>query len=229
MYSRPSGDLHVQSHLFCGSDEVGFVVCSSWSRIDHPQNRGSISPDVMPEEMDKKGKKRKAEIPKFHELVDKASILGMVKCTGVIILVYNGRQHSACMFVALTLSPDLGCFVDIDSNHTNSHYWVEWERKATAFVHSDPFLLLFSPGYVEVRKIEWKSPKVESDSLELKLVEMVRVSGLRHLRSSGLMEGFLGVMAGSFEDDGSRTEKLIKLILRQKKGESSQRIWQNKI
>ena len=189
--------------------------------------------DTDRKQMDKKAKKRKVGIPQFRKLADKSSILGMVKRSGVVILVYNGQQHSACMFVVLTLSPDLGCFgdmADIDSSTTNSRYWVEWERKATTFVHCDPFLLLFSPGYIEVREIEIGEIETgeieETEEIEeiegksrklirkLKLVEMVGISGLRHLRSSGLTEELLGVMAGSFEDDGSRTEKLVKLIYR---------------
>jgi len=81
-------------------------------------------------------------------------------------------------------------------------YYIEWERKATAFAPRGPHLLLFSPGYIEVRNIDTG-----------KLFRMVGVNELRLLRS-GLTEGLLlvGVMTGGAEADGSRTEKLVELI-----------------
>ena len=91
-----------------------------------------------------------------------------------------------------------------DGKPSRSNYFVEWERKATAFARRGPHLLLFSPGYIEVRNVE---------SGRLTLVNMVRVNGLRPLRS-GLTEGVLlvGVLTGGSEDDGSRTETLVELI-----------------
>ena len=106
----------------------------------------------------------------------------------------------------LTLSPDLGCFLDKCGKPARSDYYIEWERKATAFVRCGPHLLLFSPGYIEVRN-------VDSESGKLKLVKIVRVNGLRPL-CTGLTErvSLVGVMTGGSEDDGSRTEKLVELI-----------------
>ena len=164
----------------------------------------------MPEEKDKKAKKiKKKDKPKVDELVDKASILGMATYEKdflhkEIILVYNGQPHSVCMFVVLTLFLDLGCFVDEGGKRARSDYYIEWERKATAFARRGPHLLLFSPGYIEVRNV---------GSGKLELVKMVPVNELRALRS-GLTEGRLlvGVMTGGSEDDGSRTEKLVELI-----------------
>ena len=165
---------------------------------------------MVPEEGDKKAKKKKkADKTKVDELVDKASILGMTtyekdRLHKEIILVYNGQQQSVCMLVVLTLFPDLGCLVDEGGKPARSDYYIEWERKATAFARSGPHLLLFSPGYIEVRNVE---------SGKLELVKMVGVNELRPLRS-GLTEGRLlvGVMTGGSEDDGSRTERLVELI-----------------
>jgi hypothetical protein len=98
--------------------------------------------------------------------------------------------------------PDLGCFVDRDGKPARTFYYIEWERKATAFARRGPHLLLFSPGYIEVRNIETG-----------KLFRMVEVNELRLLRS-GLTEGrlLIGVMTGGAEADGSRTEKLVELL-----------------
>jgi hypothetical protein len=103
-----------------------------------------------------------------------------------------------------TFIPDLGYFVDEAGKPARSTYYIEWERKATAFARRGPHLLLFSPGYIEVRNIE---------TGKLDLVKMVGVNELRPLRS-GLTEGrsLVGVMTGGAEDDGSRTEKLVELI-----------------
>ena len=60
---------------------------------------------MVPEEKNKKAKKKKKRnISKVDELRDKAIILGMTTYdwdarNAEIILVYNGQQHSACMFV----------------------------------------------------------------------------------------------------------------------------------
>ena len=82
-------------------------------------------------------------------------------------------------------------------------YYIEWERKAMAFVRRGPHLLLFSRGYIEVRNIDTG-----------KLFRMVEVNELRLLRS-GLVDERLpvGVMTGGAEADGSRTEKLVLVEL----------------
>ncbi len=81
-------------------------------------------------------------------------------------------------------------------------YYIEWERKATAFARHGQHILLFSPGYIEVRNIDTG-----------RLFRMVEVNELRLLRS-GLTEGRLlvGVMTGGAEADGSRPEKLVELL-----------------
>jgi hypothetical protein len=92
--------------------------------------------------------------------------------------------------------------VDQAGKPARSDYFIEWERKATAFSRRGPHLLLFSPGYIEVRIIETG-----------RLFRMVEVNELRLLRS-GLTEGRLlvGVMTGGAEADGSRAEKLVQLL-----------------
>jgi hypothetical protein len=106
------------------------------------------------------------------------------------------------MFRRLTFFPDLGCFVDEVGKPARSNFYIEWERKASAFALRGPHLLLFSPGYIEVRKVD-----------SGKLFRMVEVNELRLLRS-GLTEGRLlvGVMTGGAEADGSRTERLVELV-----------------
>lgn len=94
--------------------------------------------------------------------------------------------------------------MDKKGDYARSSYFIEWERKATAFAHRGSHLLLFSPGYIEVR-----------DIATVKLIRMVPFNELRPLRS-GISEGLLliAVMTGGTEDDGSRTEKLVELIYR---------------
>jgi CNH domain len=150
----------------------------------------------------RKGKKDK---PKIIELVAKASVLGMVtyERDRDFLLVYDSQALLHLLYVhRLTFFPDLGCFVDQAGNPARTDYYIEWERKATAFARRGPHLLLFSPGYIEVRNIDTG-----------KLFRMVEVNELRLLRS-GLTEGrlFVGVMTGGAEADGSRTEKLVELV-----------------
>jgi hypothetical protein len=148
--------------------------------------------------------KVKEDAPKVVQLVAKANVLGMVTHERDLLLVYNGQQQlSVCVFI-IDAFPDLGCFVDQEGKPARSTYYIEWERKATAFARRGPHLLLFSPGYIEVRNIE-----------TVRLIRMVPFSELRPLRS-GISEGLLliAVMTGGTEDDGSRTERLVELKYR---------------
>jgi len=107
------------------------------------------------------------------------------------------------MFAVSHFFPDLGCFVDQAGKPARTDfYYIEWERKATAFARHGSHLLLFSPGYIEVRSIDTG-----------KLFRMVEVNELRLLRS-GLTEGRLlvGVMTGGADADGARAEKLVELV-----------------
>jgi len=152
-------------------------------------------------------KKGKDDRPRIVELVGKASVLGMVtyERDKDFLLVYDSQLFFFFILNVLSsdILPDLGCFVDQAGNPARTDfYYIEWERKATAFAYRGPHLLLFSPGYIEVRNIDTG-----------KLFRMVGVNELRLLRS-GLTEGLLlvGVMTGGAEADGSRTEKLVELI-----------------
>jgi RHO1 GDP-GTP exchange protein 1/2 len=92
--------------------------------------------------------------------------------------------------------------VDQAGKFARTDYYIEWERKATAFARRGPHLLLFSPGYIEVRSIDTG-----------RLLRMVEANELRLLRS-GLAGGLLlvGVVKGGSEADGSRTEKLVQVL-----------------
>jgi len=179
----------VNKVAICTSKAIYFV---------EPMNPANPPPEMVPrnaKEAHKKSKlpkwlqKGKNDKPKIVELLGKASVLGMV--------TYD-RDHDF-----LLVYDNLGCFVDQAGKPARTDfYYIEWERKATAFARRGPHLLLFSPGYIEVRNIDTG-----------KLFRMVEVNELRLLRS-GLTEGrlLIGVMTGGAEADGSRTEKLVELV-----------------
>jgi hypothetical protein len=59
---------------------------------------------VVPKQEPKKSKKKKDDTPKIVGLVDKATVLGMATYEKdlshkEIIIVYNGQQHTVCVFV----------------------------------------------------------------------------------------------------------------------------------
>jgi hypothetical protein len=182
----------------------------------HARSAANPAPKVVPvfaKEAHEKSKlpgplqKGKNDKPKVVELVGKASVLGMVtyERDHDFLLVYDGQHFSTLYARRLTFFPDLGCFVDRAGKPARTDfYYIEWERKATAFALRGPHLLLFSPGYIEVRNIDTG-----------KLFRMVEVNELRLLRS-GLTEGRLlvGAMTSGTENDGSRTEKLVELVYR---------------
>lgn len=82
-----------------------------------------------------------------------------------------------------------------------ANYYIEWERRATAFARRGPHLLLFAPGFIEVRDIDTG-----------KLVRMVEARELRFL-CTGLTDCSMPVAAITTNDsnDGSQTEKLVEL------------------
>lgn len=99
-----------------------------------------------------------------------------------------------------TFFADFGCLVDQAGQPADSNYYIEWELKATAFACRGPHLLLFSPGYIEVRNIDTG-----------KLVRMVEANELR-LLCPGLTDWLTPVAAITTRDsDGGHTEKLVEL------------------
>ena len=82
-----------------------------------------------------------------------------------------------------------------------SRYYIEWERRASATSLRGPHLLLFSPGYIEVRNFETGE-----------LVELQELHDL-HLLRSGLTDWseLIGVIFNK-EDNGSQTQKLVELV-----------------
>lgn len=100
-----------------------------------------------------------------------------------------------------TLFAGLGCSVNQAGQPADSNYYIEWERKATAFARRGSHLLLFSSGYIEVRNIDTG-----------KLVGMVEANELRLLCSC--LTNWLVPMAAitTRDSDGGHTEKLVELI-----------------
>jgi RHO1 GDP-GTP exchange protein 1/2 len=100
-----------------------------------------------------------------------------------------------------TFFVDLGCLVDQAGQPADSNYYIEWERKATAFARRGPHLLLFSPGYIEVRNVDTG-----------KLVRMVEANELRLLCS--VLTDWLTLVAAvtTRDSDGGHTEKLVELV-----------------
>ena len=97
--------------------------------------------------------------------------------------------------------PDFGCFVDQDGKPARSSYYIQWERRASACTRRGAHLLLLSPGYIEVRRID-----------SCKLVQILETNEIRLLRSSLTDPVPIGAMIGSTEEDGGRTEKIVELI-----------------
>jgi len=83
----------------------------------------------------------------------------------------------------------------------DSNYYIEWERKATAFARRGSHLLLFSAGYIEVRNIDTG-----------RLLRMVEMNEPR-LLCSDLTDWFMPLVAITTRDnDGGPTEKLVELV-----------------
>ena len=109
-------------------------------------------------------------------------------------------SNSPFVYSSFDTFPDLGCFVDQAGKPTSSRYYVEWERKATAFARRGQHLLLFSPGYIEVRDIDTG-----------RLVWMKELDELRLLGSTSELPMLVAAMTRR-EDDDSRTERLVEVV-----------------
>ncbi|KAH9960834.1 CNH domain-containing protein [Russula dissimulans] len=160
--------------------------------INTPDSSPITVPDFPNSKRDAKSlqfvHKNKGATPKIFELAGNANILGMVTCENDndILLVYDA----------------FGCFVAKDGKPARSSYHIEWERRATAPARRGPHLLLFSPGYLEVRDIETG-----------KLVQIKETNEIRLLRSGLMGAGVLiAAMRGGTDNDGGRTERLVEIL-----------------
>jgi hypothetical protein len=92
--------------------------------------------------------------------------------------------------------------VDLVGKPARTSYYIEWERRASAYARRGPHLLLLSSIYIEVRNIDTG-----------KLVQIVDVNDMRLLRSGLTEPGMLvAAMIGGTEDDGGRTERLAEVV-----------------
>lgn len=112
----------------------------------------------------------------------------------ISLLVYI---HRLMVFIA-----DFGFLVDQAGQPADSNYYIEWERKATAFAcHGQHLLLFSSSGYIEVRNIETG-----------RLVRLVEANELRPLCSGSTDWRMLVAAITTKESDGGRTENLVELV-----------------
>ena len=88
-----------------------------------------------------------------------------------------------------------------DGKPAGDSYYIEWERKASAFAWSGSHLLLFSPGYIEVRDIDTGG-----------LVCLEELYNLNLLRSGWAEWPRLVGSITSKEDDGGQSQKLVELV-----------------
>ncbi|KAI9512115.1 hypothetical protein F5148DRAFT_1146414 [Russula earlei] len=173
------------------------VICASKAvyiadLINTPDSSPTTVPDFPNSKRDDKTLKfvykGKGVAPKIFGLAGDSNILGTVTCETAndILLVYDS----------------FGCFMAKDGKPARSIYYIEWERRAVAHARRGAHLLLFSPGYIEVRNIETG-----------KLVHMKETNDMRLLRSGLMGTGVLiAAMPGGTDDDGGRTERLVKLV-----------------
>ncbi|KAI0303762.1 hypothetical protein B0F90DRAFT_1816034 [Multifurca ochricompacta] len=99
-------------------------------------------------------------------------------------------------------SLELGYYIDKYGKPARSSGYISWECKATAYAHRGSHLLLFSPGFIEVRSIH-----------SGKLVQVIEGNDVRLLHC-GLAEQdmLIAAMTGDVEDARGLSEKLVELV-----------------
>jgi RHO1 GDP-GTP exchange protein 1/2 len=96
---------------------------------------------------------------------------------------------------------EFGCFVDDHGKPAGSSYYVSWDCKATTYTLRGSHLLLFTPGFIEVRNLETGT-----------LLQVIRAV-VRSLRPGMTERGMLvAAMNGNSEQDGTRGERLVELV-----------------
>ncbi len=138
----------------------------------------------------------------LKEKCEAAKSLGLVRCENAeILVVYDGEPPLYLPFCSNS-HPDLGCYIDKYGKPSRSASYIPWECKASAYAHRGPHLLLFSPGFIEVRTVASGG-----------LVQVIEGDDLRLLHS-GLTESdiLVACMTGSVDDASGLSEKLVELV-----------------
>ena len=141
----------------------------------------------------------------LKEKCEDAKSLGGVRCenaTAQILIVYDGQTLSPPASSLSDNYPEFGCYVDKYGRPARLGRYIPWECKASAYAHRGPHLLLFSPGFIEVR-----------DVASGRLVQVIEGRDVRLLHS-GLTDTDMLVagMTGDVEDASGLSEKLVELV-----------------
>jgi len=120
--------------------------------------------------------------------MDGSNILGLMGCE-------NNKT--------LIIYEEFGCFIDNQGKPIDPAYYVPWEARATAYALRGDHLLLFSPGFIEVRSARTG-----------KLVQIKEVNEMRLLRPGLSVMGMpiAVIPGGRTDEDGGRTERLVELV-----------------
>jgi len=150
-------------------------------------NGGKIFPRML-KRMKKLLRLGKNVRPKILELMDGSNILGLMGCE-------NNKT--------LIIYEEFGCFIDNQGKPIDPAYYVPWETRATAYALRGDHLLLFSPGFIEVRSARTG-----------KLVQIKEVNEMRLLRPGLSVMGMpiAVIPGGRTDEDGGRTERLVELV-----------------
>ncbi|KAH9037804.1 hypothetical protein EDB85DRAFT_1860932 [Lactarius pseudohatsudake] len=160
------------------------AICASKSiHILKPMNMTVSSPTVAPDFSESTG----ASLRLLKDRCEDAKSLGVVRCeTPEMLIVYD----------------ELGCYINKFGKPARSGSYIPWECKASAFAHRGHHLLLFSPGFIEVRTVA-----------SGRLVQVIEADDVRLLHS-GLTgtDILVAGMTGSVDNASGLSEKLVELV-----------------
>ncbi|KAF7312263.1 hypothetical protein MIND_00239300 [Mycena indigotica] len=109
--------------------------------------------------------------------------LGLLRCSSTELLV---------------VYETMGCYVTRHGIPTRSSGFIRWESKATAFTSRGGHVLLFSPGFIEIRNV-----------LTGLLEQVIEGQDIRLLHSSD--DAILVAMRGKHDDEGGASEQIVDL------------------
>ncbi|KAI0264429.1 hypothetical protein BC834DRAFT_826441 [Gloeopeniophorella convolvens] len=163
------------------------VVCTSKTvHILRPTNTATFPSTVVPN-FSEASISQNLPMQSLKEMCEAAKALGLVRSGGNEILV---------------IYDELGCYIDESGKPVRSSGYIRWECRATTYARRGPHLLLFSPGFVEVRSI---STGV--------LVQVIEGDDVRLLHSGIAPQDMLIVgMAGKRENESGLSERLVELV-----------------
>lgn len=134
--------------------------------------------------------------------------MGIARCdASELLVVYDGSSSSRFLVAELMRGAELGCYVTKHGQPCRSSGFIRWEARAQSFAHRGRHILLFSPGFVEVREVGTGRLVQILDDADIRLLH----TGLGTGAGDGRDE-LLAAMRGGKDDREGTSERVVEFV-----------------